>query len=95
MVEEEKKGEGKEFKPSDKEEGILREVLGGDTVIVDKKFKVSNITLTKAEAEKRESLIEDVEYDFQLALNHGDYYVGKAVINFYLKTLPAAKELFI
>ena len=93
MVEEEKKSD--DFKPSDKEEGIIKEVLGEDTVIVDKQFKKTNIVLTKAEAEKRESLIEDVEYDFQLALNKGDYYLGKAVINFYLKALPGSKELFL
>jgi hypothetical protein len=30
-----------------------------------------------------------------LALNKGDYYLGKAVINFYLKEQPKEKELFL
>ena len=51
--------------------------------------------MTQTEAERREQLIEDVEYDFQLALNKGEHYLGNAVINFYLKELPSAGELFI
>jgi aminopeptidase N len=29
-------------------------------------------------------LISNVEYDFCLALHKGDYYLGNAVINFYV-----------
>ena len=36
-----------------------------------------------------------MEYEFQLALNKGDYYLGMAVINFYLKSLPSKGELFL
>ena len=36
-----------------------------------------------------------MEYDFSLALKKGDYYLGNAVINFYLKRVPADDELFI
>ena len=45
---------------------------------------------------RREALIEEVEYTFQLALNRGDYYLGSARINFYLKDeAPKKGELFI
>ena len=40
-------------------------------------------------------MIEDVEYKFQLALNKGDYYLGSAVIDFYLKAMPEQGELFL
>ena len=55
-----------------------------DSALIDEKFK-ANILLSKEEAEKREELIEEVEYHFQLALKKGDYYLGSATINFYLK----------
>jgi len=40
-------------------------------------------------------LVQEIEYDFQLALNKGDYYLGNAVINFYLKGAPNNGELFL
>ena len=40
-------------------------------------------------------MIQEVEYDFSLALKKGDYYLGNAVINFYLKRVPGEGELFI
>ena len=81
------------FKPSDEEQELITQHLGPDA-IVDEQFK-NNPTLTKEQAERRCQLIEDVEYDFQLALKKGDYYLGKAVINFYLKSMPGKNELFL
>ena len=41
-------------------------------------------------------MITEIEYDFQLALQKGDYYLGNAVINFYLKKMPTNDtDLFI
>ena len=40
-------------------------------------------------------MIQEIEYDFQLALNKGEYYIGNAVINFYLKEAPNNGELFV
>ena len=67
----------------------------GDGAIVDKKFK-SSVVLTKEQAEKRRSLITEIEYDFSIALQKGDYYLGNAVINFYIKKMPDTDtDLFI
>ena len=81
------------FKPSEAEEALIKKHLGNDA-IVDAGYK-ANVNLTKSEAEYREKLIEDVEYDFQLALNKGGYYLGNAVINFYLRELPGKGRLFL
>ena len=62
--------------------------------MVDSKHK-ANVVLTKDQANMRKRFIQEVEYDFSLALKKGDYYLGNAVINFYLTSLPADKELFI
>ena len=67
----------------------------GDGAIVDKKFK-SSVVLTKEQAEIRRSLITEIEYDFSIALQKGDYYLGNAVINFYIKKMPDTDtDLFI
>lgn len=67
----------------------------GDEAIIDEDHKAT-VTLSREEATRREELVEDVEYFFQLALNKGDYYLGSATINFYLKEeLPQLGELFI
>jgi hypothetical protein len=39
--------------------------------------------------------VSEIEYDYQLALNKGKYYMGKAVINFYLKDKPKNGEVFL
>jgi len=46
------------------------------------------VCLKKSEAEMRASLVTEIEYDFQLALKTGEHYLGKAVINFYLRKRP-------
>ena len=66
------------------EEQLLVTKHLGEGHIVDKKFK-STVVLKKEQAEWRKSIIQEVEYDFALALQKGDYYLGNAVINFYLK----------
>jgi len=82
------------FEPSKEEQVMMLQHLGDET-IVDKQHKVT-VNLTKLEAEKRASLVEEVEYNFQLALNKGDYYLGSAQINFYLTEDKFEKgELFI
>ena len=81
------------FRPSETEQALILQHLG-DEAVVDEKFK-STVTLSRAQAETRERLIQEIEYDFQLALNKGNYYLGNAVINFYLKAVPNNGELFI
>ena len=71
------------FRPNENEQALILQHLG-DEAIVDEKFKAT-VTLSRTQAEKREELVQEIEYDFQLALNKGDYYLGNAVINFYLK----------
>ena len=67
----------------------------GPGAIIDKKFK-STVVLSREQASQRKSLISEIEYDFQLALQKGDHYLGKAVINFYLKKMPSSDtDLFI
>jgi hypothetical protein len=61
---------------------------------VDPGYK-KTINISKEEAEKRSTIVTEIEYDFQLAIMKGDYYFGKAVINFYVEKEPADGELFI
>jgi hypothetical protein len=81
------------YVPSEAERALITIHLG-DAAMLDKGYN-ANITLKKEEAEKRTELITEIEYDFQLALNKGDYYIGKAVVNFYLTKRPEAGELFL
>ncbi len=37
---------------------------------------IKNVTLKRTEAETRCSLVEEIEYDFCLALNKGKHYLG-------------------
>jgi len=62
--------------------------------LIDPDYK-SSVLLSKTEADKRKELISEIEYDYQLALNKGDCYLGSAVINFYLESVPAPGELFL
>lgn len=66
----------------------------GDAAILDAGYN-KNITLKKSEAERRCELVSEIEYDFQLALNKGQFYMGKAVINFYVKEMPKEGELWL
>jgi len=75
-----------EYTPSEEEQLLIVKHLG-DHAIVDKKFK-STVVLSREQADVRRSLIQEIEYDYQLALKKGDYYLGNAVINFYLKKMP-------
>lgn len=40
-------------------------------------------------------MVEEIEYDFCLAIKKGKHYLGQAVIKFYSKTIPADGELFL
>jgi hypothetical protein len=51
--------------------------------------------LSKVEVERRKEIASDIEYDYQLALQKGEYYLGNAVINFYVNREPAQGELFL
>jgi len=83
-----------DYEPTMDEQVLILKHLG-DHAIVDKKFKAC-VVLSKEQAQKRRDLLLDVEYDYQLALQKGDYYLGNAVINFYLKQLPSNDtDLFI
>jgi hypothetical protein len=81
------------YVPSEVERALITLHLG-DAPMLDKGYN-ANITLKKEEAEKRCELVSEIEYDFQLALNKGDYYIGKAVVNFYLTSKPEPGQLFL
>ena len=71
-----------DYVPSAEEQLLITKHLG-DQVIIDKKFKAT-VVLSREQANWRKSVIKDIEYDFQIALQKGDYYLGNAVINFYM-----------
>lgn len=73
-----------DYELTPEEQLLVTKHLGEGTYIVDKKFK-STVVLSREQADWRKSVIQEVEYDFALALQKGDYYLGNAVINFYLK----------
>ena len=83
MVEATQENKTDDYTPSEEEQILITKFLG-DAAIVDKKFK-QTVVLTLEQAEWRKSIIQEIEYDFQLALQKGNYYLGNAVINFYLK----------
>ena len=83
-----------EYTPTNEEQLLIIKHLG-DAHIVDKMYK-STVVLSREQANKRKEHIMEIEYDFQIALQKGDYYLGNAVINFYLKTMPSSDtDLFI
>ena len=75
-----------EYTPTSEEQLLIVKHLG-DAYILDKKYK-STVVLPREQADKRKEHIMEIEYDYQIALQKGDYYLGNAVINFYVKTLP-------
>lgn len=85
--------ESKGYTPSKDFCDLVLKHLGSNATL-DQGF-AKNVTLKKSEAVRRKELVSEIEYDFQLALNLGKHYLGKAVINFYLKALPSKDELFI
>ena len=94
MVEANEDVKSDDYTPSEQEQLLIVKHLG-EAAIVDKKYK-STVVLSREQAAKRRSLIREIEYDFQLALQKGDHYLGNAVINFYLNSLPSNDtELFI
>ena len=94
MVEANEDSKTDEYTPTSEEEQLIVKHLG-DPVIVDKKFK-QTVVLSQEQAKKRKDLILEIEYDFQVALQKGDHYLGNAVINFYLKRMPSSDtDLFI
>lgn len=72
-----------DYELSPEEQLLVTKHLGEGTYIVDKKRK-STVVLSREQADWRKSVIQEVEYDFALALQKGDYFLGNAVINFYL-----------
>ena len=81
------------YKLTEQEQKLVKQHLGTFTHLDP--FYKQTVHLTKAEAECRTSLVSEIEYDFQLALNKGSYYLGKAVINFYLHKQPEPGQLFL
>lgn len=81
------------YTPSEDNKALIFKHLN-DGAIIDAGYK-KTVTLKQTEAKRRAELISNVEYDFQLALNTGDYYLGGAVINFYLNTEPKDGELVL
>jgi hypothetical protein len=81
------------FGPTENEKKLMLKHLGDDAH-VDSGYK-GNFLLSKVEADKRKEIVSDIEYEFQLALQKGEYYLGNAVINFYVNRLPQENELFI
>lgn len=64
----------------------------GETLI-DPCYNQPGICLSEREAEKRAELVSDIEYNYSLALNYGDFYLGQAEINFYLEVMPEDDEV--
>jgi hypothetical protein len=81
------------YQPSDEAKDLVLKHLGANAYF-EKGYNKS-VLLKKSEAEKRKALITEVEYDFQVAINHGSHYMGKAVVNFYAKEKPTAGDLFL
>ena len=81
------------FGPTEAEKKLMLKHLG-ESFSVDSGYKAS-VLLSKIEAERRKEIVSDIEYDFQLALQKGEYYLGNAVINFYVNRDPAEGELFL
>ena len=74
---------------------VIQKWLGTEGVIIDPKHKDS-VLLKETQAHRRKELVGDIEYDFSLALNHGDYFLGRAQIKFELLAIPENdEELFI
>jgi hypothetical protein len=81
------------FGPTENEKMLMHKRLG-EGAFVDPGYKGSFL-LSKVEAERRHEIVSDIEYDFQLALQKGEYYLGNAVINFYVRRMPQPGELFL
>lgn len=81
------------FGPTEAEKKLMLKHLG-ETASVDPEYKAS-VLLSKVEVERRKEIASDIEYDYQLALQKGEYYLGNAVINFYVNREPAQGELFL
>jgi hypothetical protein len=80
---------------SPEELALIAKHLGQEGVIVDANFKTTAI-LKETEAHRRRELVSDVEYEFSLALKHGDYYLGQAKLRFYVEQIPSSdEELFV
>jgi hypothetical protein len=74
---------------------LIEKHFEDDCTQIDPKFK-EIVIMTQEEAERRRELVSDIEYDFALALNKGDYFLGQGEINFYLHKMPVdEKELFL
>jgi len=83
----------KAYDPSGDEKILLVKHLN-ESIIIDPGYK-KNAVLTQDEAKTRKKYVSEIEYEFQLALHKGNYYLGKASINFYLLKEPQAGELFL
>jgi hypothetical protein len=81
------------YKLTDEEMNLCQQHLGKN-IIFDPNYK-QQVHLQQSEAQTRSQLVSEIEYDFQLALNVGNYYLGKAVVNFYLHKLPEGRQLFL
>lgn len=81
------------YTPSENEKKLLMRHLG-DEAVVDPGYLL-NVLLSRDDANKRKEIVSDIEYDFQLALQKGEYFFGNAVINFYVNREPEAGELFL
>jgi hypothetical protein len=78
MVEE----KNQDFIPTEEEKALIARHLG-QGVVVDTGYK-KTVNLSLEEADARARCVSDIEYDFSLALQKGEYYIGNATINFYL-----------
>lgn len=60
---------------------LAKKYLGSDTLIIDAHPKSTHV-LKETQAIRRKELVSDIEYNYSLALNHGDYFLGQALICF-------------
>lgn len=62
------------YAPTD-EEKLLITLHLGEKHFVDPSYKGSFL-LKETEAHRRKELVSEIYYDYQLAVNKGDYYLG-------------------
>jgi len=57
------------------EKTLIATYLGTKNVLEDPKYKETAV-LKETEAHRRAELVSDVEYNYQIALKKGDYFLG-------------------
>ena len=64
------------FAPNEEQKQLIDRIFSSEETIVDTHYNSTAFCLSEIEANKRASLISDIEYTFSLALKKGDFYFG-------------------